>query len=131
MAQAYRKLSPKELVALGKSPKAENYINAKGDIISKRQYQKQNQLGQYNKQPTKNAQKQAAGRAGAKARQTISKIGKENYLKSKIVTRQLIDTLNQKESNALKAKRYKLLKQLGGILPAQDILDFKKILYPG
>jgi len=58
MAQ-FKKLSPKELVALGKSPKAEQFRNLEsGEIISKRQYQKQRQIGQYAAPDQKNPKKQ-------------------------------------------------------------------------
>jgi len=55
----FKKLSPKELVALGKSPMAEQFRNLEtGELVSKRQYQKARQIGQYAAPEKKNPKKQ-------------------------------------------------------------------------
>ncbi len=55
----FKKLSPKELLAIGKSPKAEQFRNLQtGELVSKRQYQKQRQIGQYAAPEKKNPKKQ-------------------------------------------------------------------------
>lgn len=87
----YKKLSPKELVALGKSPKAEQFRNLEtGALLSKRQYQKARAIGQYNAPEKKNPKKQHQRKVKPKREHTRHGASVKTYVVTETKARQLI-----------------------------------------
>lgn len=87
----YKKVSPKELVALGFSRKAEQFRNLEtGELLPKRQYQKARQIGQYNAPEKKDPKKQHPRKVKPKNTYTRHGATVKTYVVTETKARQLI-----------------------------------------